>query len=67
MEEESDAIVSSEFQYIVNDIERDSVIVAISQSGETANVLEVVKKAKTTGSKINLYSECSDFVLGTFE
>ena len=48
----SDAIVSSEFQYIVNDIERDSVIVAISQSGETADVLEVVKKAKTAGSKI---------------
>ncbi|MGH9965306.1 MAG: glutamine--fructose-6-phosphate transaminase (isomerizing) [Nitrososphaeraceae archaeon] len=48
----SDAIVSSEFQYLVNDIERDSVIVAISQSGETADVLEVVKKAKTLGSKI---------------
>ena len=48
----SDAIVSSEFQYIVNDIERDSVIVAISQSGETADVLEVVKKAKTAGSLI---------------
>ncbi|MGB8643458.1 MAG: glutamine--fructose-6-phosphate transaminase (isomerizing) [Nitrososphaeraceae archaeon] len=48
----SDAIVSSEFQYIVNDIERDSVIVAISQSGETADVLEVVKKAKAAGSKI---------------
>ncbi len=43
--------MSSEFEYIVNDIERDSVIVAISQSGETADVLEVVKKAKATGSK----------------
>ena len=48
----SDAIMSSEFQYLVNDIEPDSVIVAISQSGETADVLEVVKKAKTLGSKI---------------
>ncbi len=48
----SDAIMSSEFQYLVNDIEHDSVIVAISQSGETADVLEVVKKAKTLGSKI---------------
>jgi glucosamine--fructose-6-phosphate aminotransferase (isomerizing) len=48
----SDAIMSSEFQYLVNDIEPDSVIVAISQSGETADVLEVVKKAKPRGSKI---------------
>jgi glutamine---fructose-6-phosphate transaminase (isomerizing) len=48
----SDAIMSSEFQYLVNDIEPDSVIVAISQSGETADVLEVVKKAKPVGSKI---------------
>lgn len=48
----SDAIMSSEFQYLVNDIEPDSVIVAISQSGETADVLEVVKKAKLLGSKI---------------
>jgi glucosamine--fructose-6-phosphate aminotransferase (isomerizing) len=48
----SDAIMSSEFQYLVDDIEPDSVIVAISQSGETADVLEVVKKAKLLGSKI---------------
>ena len=48
----SDAIMSSEFQYLVNDIEPDSVIVAISQSGETADVLEVIKKAKPVGSKI---------------
>jgi glucosamine--fructose-6-phosphate aminotransferase (isomerizing) len=48
----SDAIMSSEFQYLVNEIEADSVIVAISQSGETADVLEVVKKAKLLGSKI---------------
>jgi glucosamine--fructose-6-phosphate aminotransferase (isomerizing) len=48
----SDAIMSSEFQYLVNDIEHNSVIVAISQSGETADVLEVVKKAKPLGSKI---------------
>jgi glutamine---fructose-6-phosphate transaminase (isomerizing) len=48
----SDAIMSSEFQYLVNDIEPDSAIVAISQSGETADVLEVVKKAKPVGSKI---------------
>ena len=48
----SDAIMSSEFQYLVNDIEPDPVIVAISQSGETADVLEVVKKAKPLGSKI---------------
>jgi len=48
----SDAIMSSEFQYLINDIEPESVIVAISQSGETADVLEVVKKSKPLGSKI---------------
>ncbi len=48
----SDAIMSSEFQYLVDEIEPDSVIVAISQSGETADVLEIVKKAKLLGSKI---------------
>ncbi|MGA7367697.1 MAG: glutamine--fructose-6-phosphate transaminase (isomerizing) [Nitrososphaeraceae archaeon] len=48
----SDAIMSSEFQYLVNDIEPESVIVAISQSGETADVLEVIKKSKPLGSKI---------------
>lgn len=48
----SDAIMSSEFQYQVNDIEPDSVVVAISQSGETADVLEVVKKSKPMGAKI---------------
>ena len=63
----SDAIMSSEFQYIVNDIEPDSVIVAISQSGETADVLEVVKKGEATRYKDHLDSERSYFVLGTFE
>jgi glucosamine--fructose-6-phosphate aminotransferase (isomerizing) len=48
----SEAIISSEFQYVVDDIEQGSVVVAISQSGETADVLEVVKAAKRVGSTI---------------
>jgi glucosamine--fructose-6-phosphate aminotransferase (isomerizing) len=48
----SEAIMSSEFQYVVNDIEPGSVVIAISQSGETADVLEVVKAARRVGSKI---------------
>jgi glucosamine--fructose-6-phosphate aminotransferase (isomerizing) len=48
----SEAIMSSEFQYSVHDIEEGSVVFAISQSGETADVLEVVKEAKQIGSKI---------------
>ena len=62
----SDAIMSSEFQYLVNDIEHDSVIVAISQSGEAADVLEVVK-SETTRGQDHLHCECSDLILGASE
>jgi glucosamine--fructose-6-phosphate aminotransferase (isomerizing) len=47
-----EAIVSSEFQYIQEDIDSSSVLLSFSQSGETADVLEAVKAAKQMGSKI---------------
>jgi glutamine---fructose-6-phosphate transaminase (isomerizing) len=44
--------ISSEFQYVLDFIDKESVILAISQSGETADVLNSVKHAKRAGAKI---------------
>ena len=44
--------MSSEFQYSSDSLEPNSVVIAISQSGETADVLHSVKKAKENGAKI---------------
>ncbi|MGA8912947.1 MAG: glutamine--fructose-6-phosphate transaminase (isomerizing) [Nitrososphaeraceae archaeon] len=49
----SEAIMSSEFQYMAQDpIDETSVLIAISQSGETADVLQSVKAAKQMRAKI---------------
>ncbi len=47
-----ETIVSSEFPYTIESIDNSSVLLAISQSGETADVLEAAKVAKQIGSKI---------------
>ena len=44
--------MASEFQYFVDKIEKGSVIIGVSQSGETADVLFPIKKAKKNGCKI---------------
>ena len=48
----AEAIISSEFQYTFEDIDSTSAIIAISQSGETADVLQSVKAAKQMGARI---------------
>jgi glucosamine--fructose-6-phosphate aminotransferase (isomerizing) len=48
----AEAIISSEFQYTFNGIDNTSAIIAISQSGETADVLQSVKAAKQMGARI---------------
>lgn len=45
-------VMASEFQYNMDSIDRDTVVVAISQSGETADVLSAVKLARAAGAKI---------------
>jgi glucosamine--fructose-6-phosphate aminotransferase (isomerizing) len=45
-------IVSSEFQYSAESLDENSAIIAISQSGETADVLDAVQKARHRGAKI---------------
>ena len=47
-----DVQMASEFQYFIDKIEKNSVIIAVSQSGETADVLIPIKKAKEKGCKI---------------
>jgi len=46
-----EAVISSEFQY-ASALDKDSVLVAISQSGETADLLQAVKTAKAQKTRI---------------
>jgi glutamine---fructose-6-phosphate transaminase (isomerizing) len=48
----AETVMSSETEYALSSMEADSVLVAISQSGETADVLDSVKLAKSQGAKI---------------
>jgi glucosamine--fructose-6-phosphate aminotransferase (isomerizing) len=44
-----EVMMAHEFSYFVEDAHPDTVILAVSQSGETADVLDVVRKAKARG------------------
>lgn len=46
----AEIIMSSEFHYFSDTLETDSTVIAVSQSGETADVLRAAKKAKENGS-----------------
>jgi glutamine---fructose-6-phosphate transaminase (isomerizing) len=48
----SDVVMSSEFQYFTDSIDKNTLVIAISQSGETADVINGIKKAKANGAKI---------------
>ncbi|QDI88622.1 glutamine--fructose-6-phosphate transaminase (isomerizing) [Candidatus Nitrosopumilus sp. SW] len=48
----AEPIMSSELQFAPNAIEENSILIAISQSGESADVLEAVKIAKNSNCKI---------------
>jgi len=45
-------VIASELPFSPDDIERDSTLIAISQSGESADVLEAVKIAKESNANI---------------
>jgi len=45
-------IIASEFNNFLNAIDEDTLIIAVSQSGETADVLEAIRKAKERKAKI---------------
>jgi glutamine---fructose-6-phosphate transaminase (isomerizing) len=48
----AETLMSSEFQYTLAGVDNSSVLLAFSQSGETADVLHAVKAAKQMGAKI---------------
>ena len=68
----SESIISSELQFAPDSIEENSILIAISQSGESADVLDAVKIAKEVNCKIisivNLLTSSlareSDIVIG---
>ncbi len=47
-----DVMMAHEFVYFVDDLDKNTVILAVSQSGETADVMECVRKAKQRGIKV---------------
>ncbi|MCK5476715.1 MAG: isomerizing glutamine--fructose-6-phosphate transaminase [Candidatus Aenigmarchaeota archaeon] len=47
-----DVVMSSEFGYFGESIDKNTLIIAVSQSGETADVLEGLKQAKENGAEI---------------
>jgi glucosamine--fructose-6-phosphate aminotransferase (isomerizing) len=68
----AEPIIASELQFVPDSIEENSIMIAISQSGESADVLEVVKIAKSSKCKtiaiVNLLTSSlareSDIVIG---
>jgi glutamine---fructose-6-phosphate transaminase (isomerizing) len=47
-----DVIMASEFQYFSDSVDRNTLVIAVSQSGETADVIQGVKRAKENGATI---------------
>ena len=48
----SDVVIASEFGYFADSVDKNTVVIAVSQSGETADVIEGVKTAKVAGATI---------------
>jgi glucosamine--fructose-6-phosphate aminotransferase (isomerizing) len=47
-----DVVMASEFGYFADSVDKSTVVIAVSQSGETADVIEGVKAAKEAGAQI---------------
>jgi len=47
-----DVIMASEFQYFSDSVDRNTLVIAVSQSGETADVIQGVKRAKENGATV---------------
>jgi len=47
-----DVIMASEFHYFSDSVDKNTLVIAVSQSGETADVVEGVKKARENGATI---------------
>ncbi len=47
-----DVVMASEFQYFSESIDKNTLVIAVSQSGETADVTEGVKRARANGAQV---------------
>lgn len=47
-----DVVMASEFHYFADSVGKNTVVLAVSQSGETADVIEGVKRARDAGARI---------------
>jgi glucosamine--fructose-6-phosphate aminotransferase (isomerizing) len=47
-----DVVMASEFQYFSSSIDRNTMVIAVSQSGETADVTEGVKRARSKEAQV---------------
>jgi glucosamine--fructose-6-phosphate aminotransferase (isomerizing) len=47
-----DVVMASEFQYFSDSIDKNTLVIAVSQSGETADVTEGVKRAKAKEAQV---------------
>jgi glucosamine--fructose-6-phosphate aminotransferase (isomerizing) len=48
----SDVVMASEFGYFSDSVDKNTMVIAISQSGETADVMDGVKQAKAKGATV---------------
>jgi glucosamine--fructose-6-phosphate aminotransferase (isomerizing) len=48
----SDVVMGSEFSYFSDSIDKNTIVFAISQSGETADVMDGIRQAKKNGAKV---------------
>jgi glucosamine--fructose-6-phosphate aminotransferase (isomerizing) len=47
-----DVVMASEFGYFADSVDKSTVVIAVSQSGETADVIEGVKAARYAGAQV---------------
>jgi glucosamine--fructose-6-phosphate aminotransferase (isomerizing) len=47
-----DVVMASEFSYFADSVDKNTVVIAVSQSGETADVVQGVKAARSAGAQI---------------
>jgi glutamine---fructose-6-phosphate transaminase (isomerizing) len=47
-----DVVMASEFHYFADSVDKNTVVLAVSQSGETLDVIEGVKRARNAGAQI---------------
>ncbi len=66
-----DVVMSSEFHYFADSVDRNTLVIAVSQSGETADVIEGVTRARAAGAEVvsiinrpmSMLSDLSDRVI----